>query len=342
MTQWRDRYFSFAILARPRKGSGIVEKGAIIVNQCDEIVRAIPEIKRHFYLVERKGWHGINGNETADVKLVDDLSTLEETKRRFPNSIALEFSNADFVDTDVFKPLGTPKIYDGIQIAAWKPFKRHDLFVKAAALLPERRFLKFGHFWDGGDKGERALRRETATLSKKLGARIKFPYSFLPTNRFLPRNPERINRIINSARMGILTSDREGVNRFKMECLSADIPFLVPKDAASPTKKHITKETGVLFLPTPRGLAEAIKHVEENYDSFSPRRYVLSRTGKENALRALKEALSSLADRDGYSRDFSEVRWDGRNQSLVWNKKKAENEVRRAIEEIRMCYNNKK
>jgi glycosyltransferase involved in cell wall biosynthesis len=334
MKTWRDRYFSLAILAHPRGRKSAPEKGALLANQCDEVVKAIPDVKRYFYLVERKGWYGPNAQKTADIKLVDDLSTIEETRRVFPDAIVLEFSNADFVDTDVFRPLGIEKKYTGIQIAAWERFKRHDLFVKAAAMLPKKKFIKFGHYWNGGEVPEHILKIKTIFLAKRLGAQIYFPFWYFLNNKKLPRDPERMNEIINTARMGILTSEHEGVSRFKMECLSADIPFLVPEDVTLPTKKHIVKETGVIFKPTPEGLAEAIEYVGKNYDSFSPRKYILSHTGIRNALGALKKALRTLAVRDGSMRDFEEVWWDGRNQSLIWDMEKAMTEIRRVIADV--------
>lgn len=328
------RDISLAILAQPKKVGDFIQKGALILNQCDEFVRILPDVKKYFYLVERRGWYGFNLEKSADIKLVDDPFTLEKTKKLFPHAIVLEFSNADFVDTDIFKPLGYPSKYTAIQIAAWEEFKRHELFVKAAALLPSKKFLKFGHFWDGGKFSELVLKAKIIFLAKKLKADIDFPYAFSLRNKRLPKDPKQINRIINTAKMGIITSQKEGVNRFKMECLSANLPFLVPEDAEPPLKKHINEKTGVLYKPTPQGLKEAILYVEEFYDSFSPREYILQNTGMKNALVALKKALQELSKRDGVFRDFEEIKWNGRNESFIWDKEKAVKEVRALIEKF--------
>ena len=324
-------YFSFAILSNPRRKNGILEKGALISNHCDELVRMIPDVKRYFYLVERRGWYGENCQKMADIKLVDDPTTIEETRHRFPNAIVLEFSNADFVNTDIFKPFGISKQYDGIQIAAWEEFKRHDLFVKAAALLPQRTFIKFGHCWGKGDIKRYKLKLKTIILAKRLHANIHFPFWYFLSNKKLPQSAEEVNAIINTARMGILTTTREGVNRFKMECLSANIPVLVPEDVEPPTKKHINEKTGVFFKPTPTDLAKAIEYVLNHYEQFSPREYILAHTGIHKALPRLKEALQECALKDGFYRDFEEVFWDGRNQSMIWDKNLAVGEVIGAI-----------
>jgi glycosyltransferase involved in cell wall biosynthesis len=339
-----DMKVSAAVLQKPirKKNKGnTIEKGVLLLNRCDMFCEEIPDIKDFFYLVERNGWYGANLNKNADIKLVEDLRTLEQTRHDFPNAILLEFANADFVDTDIFRPLEvspTEKKYTGIQISAWEKFKRHDLFVTAAALLPEKKFIKFGHFWNQGpqnlDTSGIQLKRETVSLSKKLGADIEYPFEDRDTNDQLPVDSASMNVMINKARMGILTTEKEGVNRFKMECLSANIPFLVPEDVSWPTKKHINDTTGIFFKPTPKDLANAIRYVEDNYAQFSPRKYILSHTGIHIATEKLKEALRTLAVRDGSKEQFDGIFWDGRNASMLWVKETALAEIQRIIDEL--------
>ena len=58
------------------------------------------------------------------------------------------------------------------------------------------------------------------------------------------------------------------------------MPVLVPADTSHPTKKHITKETGILFEPSPEGLARAIEDVVTNLDKYHPRDYVEKTTSE--------------------------------------------------------------
>jgi len=125
------------------------------------------------------------------------------------------------------------------------------MLIKAAGLIPNRRFLKLGHFVDGGSDSEYGLRDKCITLAERLGADIEFPFAKARSNRDFPNSKEAMNDYINSAKIGILTTKVEGINRFKMECLSAGLPVLVPSDTSYPTKKHINNETGGLFEPTP-------------------------------------------------------------------------------------------
>lgn len=333
----KDPYFSFSltIAARPRRNGERVEKGVLILNKCDEAAGAIPGLKDYFYLVERRGWFGPSEERSADVKLVDDPTVVESMKKEFPRAIVLPFASGDFVDTDKFHPLGIPKRYAGIQISAWRKFKRHDLFVRAAALLPGRKFMEFGHYWNEPGRrpwGEEwVLKKKTIRLAGKLGADVEFPFAEARRNSDFPNDAATMNRMLNAAAMGILTAGPEGINRFKMECLAADVPMLVAEDAGPATTRHINEKTGILFEPTPEKLAEAIRYAEGHLADFSPRAYVLEHTGIKNALPVLKNALRELARRDGFSRDYEEVYWDGRNENFLWAKGGAIAKVREAI-----------
>lgn len=325
---------SLAILEKPVRRDGRTHKGAVILSDLDKVCLQFPEIKKYFYTIERRGWRGINEAELADIKLVEDLSTMDETKRRFPNSILLDIGPADFVDTEVFHPVKAEKKYTGIQISLWEPFKRHELFVRAASLIPEKRFLKFGHFLNGGTLEERTYRTKVIKLSKDLGASIDILFSDFDSNKGLPKEAWRINEYINQCRMGILTTKVEGINRFKMECLAANIPVLVPADTSYPTLKHINEHTGYAFEPTPVKLAEAILYVESNLHKFKPRNYVLVNTGKEKSLEKLRKALYSLCIRDNQVYHFQDITWDGRNPSLLWEEK-AVQEIQSTIRGIK-------
>lgn len=307
-------YYSLKVLKEPEGKS----KGALILSQVDNVVSQFPSLKRKFYLIERRGWRGINESEYADIKLVEDLSYWDETLSKFPQSICLDIGPADFIDTEEFKPLGIEKKYVSIQVSHWTDFKRPEMFIRAASLLPNRRFLKLGHFVEGGSDLEYQLRDNCIRLAKRLGADVDFPYAKAQHNNDFPSSKEIMNHYINLAQIGVLTTKVEGINRFKMECLSTGLPVLVPADTSYPTKKHINENTGELFEPTPEGLANTIEKVLLNLGKYQPREYILNNTGKPIALRKLKRALEVLCSRDGIDFRFEDIDWDGRNQSLTW------------------------
>jgi hypothetical protein len=303
---------SAAILKKPEGD----KKGAILLQRVDAIVDVFPNLSDHFYLIEWRGWKGRNYFKNADIKLVEDGSTYLETTKIFPKAIALDTALGDFIDVDTFKPLDLPKKYSALQMVSWMEFKRHDLFLEATKLLPEKKFLKFGHFPNKNDK--KCLELKTNIVGENKGSNIYFPYGHIKGNGGLPSTSEEVNKHINSAKMGILTSQVEGMNRFKMECLSADLPFLVPADSNHPIKKHINETTGVIYELTPKGLAEAICHVENNLSKFKPREYILKNTGRLNSTARLENALNYLAVQDGDEPHFKNIFLDGRNKSLLW------------------------
>ena len=244
-TEVPDEYISGRILKNPeRTKKGTIIKGAIILSQIDHVIQSLPYIKDYFYTIERRSWRGLNESVHADIKLIEDLSFWDETIKKFPNAICLDIGPADFVDTESFYPTGEEKKYTGIQISSWDSFKRPFLFVSACALLPHRNFIKIGHFVRNGNPEEIAIRDQCLELTEKSGANIVYPYGSQNDNHLMPKSKKEVNKMLNSVSIGILTSQVEGINRFKMECLSANIPFLVAKDAAYPTKKHINDSTG--------------------------------------------------------------------------------------------------
>ena len=309
-------YYSMKVLKEPEEK----DKGAIILSQVVSIVSKFPFIKDRFYIIERRAWRGLNEAKNADIKLVEDLSFWDETIKNFPNAICLDIGPADFVDTDFFKPLEIEKPYDGIQVSQWAQFKRPELFIRATGLIPKRKFTKSGHFVERGSENEIALKNSMMELVKETGANIDFPHKDAKDNKSLPGSKKEMNIYINKAKIGILTTEVEGINRFKMECLSAGIPVLVPKDTSYPTKKHINDSTGILFDPTPEGLAKAIEEILSNLKKYSPREYILQNTGKKKSLEKLKGALKQLCLRDKEPFCFEDIDWDGRNQSLIWGK----------------------
>jgi len=293
-----------------------IQKGAVILACPDKVQEQIPDLKDYFYVIERRGWNGMTDANSADIKLVEDITKWNETKEQLPNAILLDVAGGDFVNTDTFYPLNLEKRYTGIQIARWCQLKRHGLFVRAAAKIPQHYFLKFGNFYRGGTVEEIELREETVSLSKSLNANIDFLYYDLMNNEGFA-NAEEVNLFINQSRIGILTSLNEGNNRFKTECMSANIPVLIPEDIeGGAAKKHLNSLTGLLFEPSPEGLAKAIETTLKNYTLFHPRDYILNNTGIRRSTHKLVEALNTLARRDGSTEDFEGIYWDGREQTL--------------------------
>jgi glycosyltransferase involved in cell wall biosynthesis len=311
-------WLSVAILAPPFIANGRLHRGAIILNYVDEVVLLLPDIRRLFFVIERRGWHGINRSATADIKMVEDLSTLEKTHRQFPEAILLDIGPADFVDHEAFRPLPGSPDFDVIHISCWSPRKRIELLIRAAARLPSLRFLHLGHYERQGNQAEHAYRLDCLKLARDIAPNVFFPFGSALTNNDVPTGKETVNIWLNRAKIGLLTTMPEGINRFKMECIAANRPVLVPSDAGTPTQKHINWITGVLYGPSDSQLSSAIEETIRNLGQFSPREYLLNHSGRQISLAKLKRALGELCNRTGCPYCYDNISWDGRNESLVW------------------------
>ena len=311
-------WVSAAVLEPPVLHDGKWEKGALIINHVDPVLDLFPELKQCFFVIERHGWYGPNEGTKADIKLVEDLSTWEASRRASPAAVLLDIGPADFVDHAAFRPLGRRAEYDVIQISCWSARKRIELFIDAAARLQHLKFVHLGHFENNGTVEEYAYMEQCLERAERIAKNISFPLRGITKNEDLPTETAKINEWINLSRIGVLTAMSEGINRFKMECLAADRPVLVANDVAVPTRKHIDRETGALFEPTADALAESIVSMLERRDELHPRRYVLANTGKTNSLSKLKSALREICDATNGWYHFDGIDWDGRNQSLLW------------------------
>lgn len=301
------------------ESSGPARKGVVILNHVDPAVEIFPWLKSAFILVEVRGWHGMNEGRQADIKLVEDFSTLEETRAAFPEATAVDAGFGDFVDTDAFRPLPAEPDFDVIQIASWTRRKRLELFVETAARLPHLKFVHFGHYEESCSAAETDYYQECADRANRLGANITFPFTPADWLRNVaPTSKEDINRWINRAKIGLLTTSSEGHNRFKMECFAANRPVVGCNDTCAPTWKHFTPATGRLVAPNPAELARAVQSVLDQRGLFSPRDYVLQTTGRRRSVELLKQALAVYCQRTREPYRFDDIDWDGRNASLAW------------------------
>lgn len=315
---FKREWVSAAVLKPPVVKSGKLHKGALILNQIDPLVQIFPELLSLFTLIERRGWFGMNDNHHADIKLVEDPSTLEATRHKFPNAVLLELGPADFIDTDSFRPLRQACQFDVIQVACWSKRKRIELLIEAAGLLPDISFLQLGHFENKGTLEEIAVRDYCIDRAAQVGANVAFPYANANGNASLPTAKDAMNKWINCARVGVLTTSSEGINRFKMECLAAGRPMIVCNDVAMPTRKHINSRTGLLVDPSPLAIASAIRSILNAEFAFEPREYVVEHTGKSRSLFALKRALREVCLAKNLLYHFDDIDWDGRNESMTW------------------------
>lgn len=166
----------------------------------------------------------------------------------------------EFAAIDLFRPLGTPKDYDLIYVAAAQGYKRHDILLDAFAALPRevRGLCLFGYGEDAED-----LRRQIA--ERELSIDCIGP----PGVAF-----DAVNALMNRARFGVVCGRDDGAPAILTEYMLAGLPVLANAELACGTQ-YILPETGMLAAP--HAFAEAILAMRERAGEFRPREAVLER-----------------------------------------------------------------
>ena len=240
-------------------------RSVIIYNSIDApTLRVPPQVSAHFDLV-----------------LTGAAWQSAEVAARHPGmATAIMPVGPEFAGIDQFRPLGLPKDYDLIYVAAAQPYKRHDILLDAfAALPPEMRGLcLFGYGEDAG-----ALRAQIA--ERGLAIDCLGP----------PGVPiDEVNRLMNRARFGVVCGRDDGAPAILTEYMLAGLPVLANAELSCGTQ-YILPETGM--LAPPERFAEAILTMRETFARYRPREAVLARWTWPHTIERISPLLREAADR---------------------------------------------
>jgi glycosyltransferase involved in cell wall biosynthesis len=207
-------------------------------------LRVPPEVSRLFDLV-------LTGAEWQS----------EEVRARHPGMDSpIMPIGPEFADPLTFRPLGLPKDYDIVYVAAAQPYKRHDILFDALERLPRsvRTLCVFGY-------GEMAddLRRRAADSG------LDVDFVGPPGVPF-----EEVNRLMNRARIGVVCGVDDGAPAILTEYMLAGLPVLA-NARLSCGRQFILPETG--RLAEAEDFAGAIAAMLDDLPTFSPRQAVLDR-----------------------------------------------------------------
>jgi glycosyltransferase involved in cell wall biosynthesis len=194
--------------------------------------------------------------------------------------VPMHLGPADWVDADGFAPRkDAEKVYDLIMVASWATNKRHRTLFEALATIKDRdlRVLLIGFPWYGRTMDD--IRKEAATI---VGNRIQV--------EFLERVPhEEIVQHLSRAKVYMFLSRKEGDNKALVEALFADVPAIVYDKSIGGARSRVNSQTGV--LSSDADLAEKIRYMLDNHQSFSPREWALEHTGSYRATQLLNEQI---------------------------------------------------
>ncbi len=184
----------------------------------------------------------------------------------------------EFAAIDQFRPLGCPRDYDLIYVAAAQGYKRHDILLAAFERLPceVRGLCLFGYGEDAG-----AIRARIA--GRGLSIDCIGP----------PGVPvDEVNRLMNRARFGVVCGRDDGAPAILTEYMLAGLPVLANAELACGTQ-YILPATGMLAAPD--AFAEAIMTMRATAAGFDPRAEVLARWTWPHTIARLRSLLHDIA-----------------------------------------------
>jgi len=131
-------------------------------------------------------------------------------------------------------------------------------------------------------------------------------------------HPE-VSAVLQKSRMSIHFSDAEGTNRASYESWFCDVPLIVYKHNIGFRHSFITEQTGLAV--DDNELAYAFEYIRTHAEQFSPREFLLARSGHENAACLLNGALKRVALENGeaWTEDIV-AKKNGSNQVAVYAK----------------------
>ena len=204
---------------------------------------------------------------------------------RFDSNLrASRLGAGDWVDPARFhpKPL-EERTYDVAMVGSWDPLKRHAVLFDALRTLRragrtlQTALVGYPLGWKQAD-----VERE----AQRFGVHDQCTFfNFIPY--------DEVGEVLASSRVSILLSKREGANRAIYESWMADTPTIVYRHHRGVNLSQITPANGVLAADDE--LVDAITHVLDNRDAFSPRAWAVDHTGCHAATERLNTELRAIS-----------------------------------------------
>ncbi|MCD7111761.1 glycosyltransferase [Rhizobium sp. DKSPLA3] len=182
----------------------------------------------------------------------------------------------EFASDTTFHPLDVAKTYDIIYVAAAQGYKRHDILFDAMAKLPRtlRALCVCGY-------GELTDTFRAQIADRGISVDIIEP----------PGVPfEEVNRLMNTARIGVVCGVDDGAPAILTEYMLAGLPVLA-NSALSCGRQFITPQTG--RTASAEDFHLVMSEMLETLASFSPRAVVQANWTWPHAIRKLESLMPS-------------------------------------------------
>jgi glycosyltransferase involved in cell wall biosynthesis len=244
------------------------------ISEFSDLSKPITAEKKIFYSADSEYYPTYWKQNYFDLIFVDEKSQIPLGKKKHPKT---KFSILNKpVNTKIFKPLKTKKIYDICYIGNFVPWKKHDLLFSALDKIPGSNKIKLvcvGKTFGRDSEISIAAWKYHVNLELKGGLSKK-----------------EVVKIINQSKFGIIVSEKDANPRTITEQLACNIPLVVNSDLVG-GKRLINKQTGIISKP--EDLPKKIIWMLNNYKKFNPLKYhnkhlLLDNVIKNNFINNLK------------------------------------------------------
>lgn len=241
-----------------------------------------------------------------------------------PHVRAVPLLASDWINPDRFspKPIREREI-DILMVANWLRFKRHWLLFEALKRMDRRlRIVLIGRNGDG--RTEREIRAELAAFGVRQEVELITDISI----------DEVFSHQCN-AKVGAIFSRREGSCVAVAECLFADTPVAMMRDAHVGSKAYINEETGCI---TSRGrIAADLSRLLERPAPLAPRAWAVEHITCHRASRVLNEQLRAYSHSKGlpWTTDIASLEW---HSAPRYADPASDERMKAAVEQLRTEY----
>ena len=209
------------------------------------------------------------------------------------NLIPFRLGHGDFVKPSEFNNNNNKEVYDICMMAYNDPFKDYSSLIKMIGELKDNE--KFKIYFATNENNDKEIR----SLCKKEGVKSDITIGWKERSGWW--------EVLQSSRVFVLNSKREGHCMALSDALFADCPVMMNKRCVGNNHNFINKKTGVFF--TEKDFGEKLSYLLENRKSFSPRKWAMKNTGCFNARKKLNKLIKkdSLNKGEKWTKDIAQT-----------------------------------
>lgn len=288
------------VLKSPRES----EKGAILIDYSFFFplfanFYDLNAVARRYHLVLEPSWSGLCELDVLCF-LAYDMPVFVQSyeprdgeflRRIGSNLIPVPVAGNWWVDHRTFRPLpGVAKDADVVLIASWAPFKRHERVFAALAQLRAR-----------GERLKVILLGYPNAYTKDDIYRLARHHGVDDQLEMYERvGPEEVNRHLNRAKVNLVWSRLEGINRAIIEGFFSGTPGILRAGFNyGYVYPYINGQTGC--FANEDELPDKLLWVIRNQERFTPRHWVMENMTCQTATRIIDEVIGQYARRAGES-----------------------------------------